>query len=130
MASVTELHSQLIEYLNQGKFAEGIEDFYHQGVVAQENSNEPSIGREALAANERKFLSKVTAYHGTKVHATAIDDQGDGSCTVLYEATMSWDQSDRPQTVSVDQAVVERWRDGKIESIRFYGNFDPGELPA
>ncbi len=105
MASVTELLNQLIEYLNQGKFAEGIEDFYHEGVVAQENSNEPSRGREGLAANEKKFLSKVTAYHGTKVHATAIDDQGDGSGTVLYEATMSWD---RPTVRGLSRST-RRW---------------------
>ena len=129
MASVRELHDQLINYLNQGTFAEGIEDFYHEDVTAQENSNEPSKGREALAANERRFLKKVTAYHGTTVHATAVDGQGDGNGVVFYEATMSWDQSDRSETVSVHQTVVERWRDGKIGSIRFYGNFEPGELP-
>jgi len=128
MASLTELHNQLIDYLDQGKFAEGIEDFYHDDVTAQENSNEPSRGREALAANEKSFLKKVTAYHGTTVHATAVDDRGDGNGVVFYEATMSWDQSDRPDTVNVHQTVVERWRDGKIASIRFYGNFDPGEV--
>ena len=48
--------------------------------------------------------------------------------TVFYEAVMQWDQSDKGH-VRVDQVVVERWANGKIAHIRFYGNFDPG-LPA
>lgn len=119
-----ELHNQVIDYLKQGKFAEGIEDFYAEDVSVQENTNDPARGREAIAANEREFLKKVTKYHGTEVLATAIDDEGDGNGTVFYEATMKWEQSDKGQ-VEVQQAVIERWKNGKIQSIRFYGNFDP-----
>lgn len=130
MATLQQLHEQLIGYLEQGKFAEGIEDFYHDDVVTQENSDPPATNRVELAANERRFLSKVTAYHGIEVHAKSIDDHGDGSGVVFYETTMRWEQRDREGVVRVDQAVVERWRDGKIASVRFYGNYDPGELPA
>lgn len=122
--NLKELHSQVIDYLKQGKFTEGIEDFYAENATAQENNNEPSKGRENLAAGEREFLKKVTNYHGIDVLATAIDDQGDGNGTVFYEAVMKWEQSDRG-AVEVNQTVVERWKDGKIQSIRFYGNFDP-----
>ena len=38
---------------------------------------------------------------------------------------MQWDQSSKGH-VTVNQAVVERWKSGKISSIRFYGNVDPG----
>ena len=126
--SLHERHAQLIEYLEAGKFAEGIEDFYAEDVVAQENGGSPSRGRDAMAATERRFLKKVTAYHGIDVLATVVHDQGDGDGTVFYEAVMRWDQSDRG-SVEVRQAVVERWQDGKIADIRFYGNFDPGPLP-
>ncbi len=122
------LHQQVIDYLEAGKFAEGIEDFYAADVVAQENGGAETQGRDRLAATERRFLQKVTAYHGIDVLATAIDDQGDGSGTVFYEAIMRWDQSDRGP-VEVHQTVVERWKDGKIANIRFYGTFDPGPLP-
>ena len=126
---LADLHEQVIDYLKAGKFAEGIEDFYAEDATAQENGNPPSQGRDAMAANERRFLQKVTAYHGIDVLATAIQDEGAGNGTVLYEAVMRWQQSDRGEVV-VEQAVVERWREGKIASIRFYGNFDPGPLPA
>ena len=71
----------------------------------------------------------MTAFHGIEVHDTVIDDQGDGNGVVFYETTMKWKQSDRPDIVEVDQTVVERWKAGKIESIRFYGDYNPGELP-
>ncbi len=120
-----DLHDQVIDYLQQGKFAEGIEEFYAENASAQENTNTPTVGRDVMAKNERAFLTKVTAYHGIEILATAIDDQGGGSGIVLYEAVMQWDQSDKGH-VSVSQVVVERWESGKIAHIRFYGNFDPG----
>lgn len=126
--SLQELHAQVIDYLKAGKFAEGIEDFYAEDVSAQENGGEPSVGRDQMAANERRFLQKVTAYHGIEVLATAFDDQGDGNGVVFYEAIMRWEQSDRG-SVEVHQSVVERWQNGKIANIRFYGTFDPGPLP-
>ena len=120
-----KLHGELIEYLKQGKFAEGIEDFYAEDATAQENNNPPTEGRSTMAANERKFLEKVTAFHGIDVLGTAIDDEGGGNGTVFYECVMRLTQRDAGD-VTVQQAVVERWRDGKVQSIRFYGDFDPG----
>ena len=117
-------HDELIEYLKKGQFAEGIEDFYTVDVVAQENANPPRQGREVLAAAEREYLKGVTAYHGINVLATAIDDHGDESGIVFYECEMQWDHSDAGY-VHVQQVVVERWRGGLIENIRFYGNFMP-----
>lgn len=128
--SLTDLHDAVMSYLRAGRFAEGIQDFYHPDVIAQENSKPPTSGRDEMAANERRFQSKLTAYHGIEEHGRAIVDHGNGNGVVFYECTMRWDQSDRKGTVVVEQAVVERWRAGKIVAIRFYGNYEPGELPA
>jgi len=125
--SLTDMHTQVIDYLKQGKFVEGIEEFYAEDATAQENTNAPTVGRATMVKNERAFLTTVTAYHGIEVLATAIDDQGGGNGVVFYEAIMQWDQSDKGH-VSVNQVVVERWKNGKIAHIRFYGNFDPGPI--
>jgi hypothetical protein len=125
--NLTNLHAQVIDYLKQGKFVEGIEELYAEDATAQENTNVPTVGRATMVKNERAFLTMVTAYHGIEVLATAIDDQGGGNGVVLYEAIMKWDQSDKG-LVSVNQVVVERWENGKIAHIRFYGNFDPGSV--
>ena len=39
--SLQTLHEQVIEYLKQAKFTEGIEDFYAENATAQENTNSP-----------------------------------------------------------------------------------------
>ncbi len=125
--SLKDLHSEVIEYLKQGKFAEGIEEFYAEDATAQENTSAPTVGRATMVKNEREFLTKVTAYHGIEILSTGIDDQGGGNGVVLYEAIMQLDQADKGH-VAVNQVVVERWKDGKIAHIRFYGNFDPGSV--
>lgn len=130
MKSLKDLHGSLIDYLHDGKFVEGIKDFYAENAIIQENSQPVTNGRDEMADKERRFQKKVSAFHGIEVHDTVIDDQGDGNGVVFYETTMKWKQSDRPDIVEVDQTVVERWKDGKIESIRFYGDYDPGELPG
>ena len=122
--SLASLHGQLLGYLDEGKFVEGIEDFYAEDVVSREGSGPESKGRAAMVAGEREFLKKVTTYHGIEVLGRAIDDQGGGSGTVFYEAVMRWNQSDLGE-VAVQQVVVERWRDGKVVEIHFYGDF-PG----
>jgi hypothetical protein len=30
--------------------------------------------------------------------------------------------------MTAQQTVVERWRGGKVQSIRFYGDFDPASV--
>ncbi len=127
--SLLNLHNRLIGYLKAGKFVEGIEDFYAEDATAQENSKPVTRGRQTMAHDEKRFQKKLTAFHGIDVRSTAVDDRGDGNGTLFYEATMRWEQNDRPGIVTVDQAVVERWKNGKIESIRFYGNYEPGQLP-
>ena len=125
METIEKLHADLIDYLREGKFVEGIEDFYAPDATAQEAAGEPTRGRDLMAKNEREFLANVTAYHGIEVLGTAIDDEGDGTGTVFYECVMRWDEKKRGP-VTVQQVVVERWRQGKVASIRFYGNHDPG----
>jgi len=122
--SITHLHEKLIGYLHEGKFTEGIEDFYAEDVCAQENGNAPRSGRDALASAEREYLTGVTRYDGMKVLGTAIDDQGNGNGTVFYEAEMNWHHLDDGD-VHVQQAVVERWENCKVKSVRFYGTFVP-----
>ena len=80
------MHAQVIDYLKQGKFVEGIEEFYAKNATAQKNTNAPTIGRATMVKNERTFLTTVTAYHGIEVLATAIADQGEGNEVVFYES--------------------------------------------
>ena len=86
----------------------------------QANEDTPATGLTAIAAAEKAYVEGVTAFHGVKVHATAIDDHGNGSGVVFYEVEMHWEHKASGK-VDIHQTVVERWKNGKISSIRFYG---------
>lgn len=118
-----ELHNQVIDLIKQGQFTKGIEDFYAEDVTQQSNADPIQKGRDALADAERVYESKVTELKKVDVSATAIDDLGDGNGTVFYETHMQWEHSESG-SVDVQQAVLERWQNGKIQHIRFYGTFD------
>ena len=121
--NIEKLHNELIDYLKEGKFAEGIESFYAEDVIASEVGSAPKQGRDQMAADEREFLKKVTAYHGIEVLDQLIKDNGDGSGVVFYEAVMKWNQSDKGAVI-VSQVVKEEWKNSKIAQIKFYGNFE------
>lgn len=118
---LAELHQEIIVALEKGDFVGPIEKFYAPDVLVQTNNEAPAQGRDAVAAAEAEYVKGVTAFHGVRVLATAIDDQGAGSGTVFYEVEMHWEHTGTAK-VDVHQTVVERWKDGKIAAIRFYGD--------
>lgn len=120
---LADLHQQIIDALEQGDFVGPIEKFYADDVVAYTNYANPARGREAIAAAEKKYVEGVTAFHGVEVLATAIDDKGGGNGTVFYEVIMRWAHANRPE-VDIHQTVIERWQDGKIADIRFFGDIE------
>jgi ketosteroid isomerase-like protein len=121
MSNIRDLHQEIIDALHKGDFVGPIEKFYAEDVVAQANTDAPSSGRDAIAAAEADYVKGVTAFHGVTVHGTAIDDQGDGNGVVFYECEMHWEHTGRGK-VDIHQTVVERWKNSKIASIRFYGD--------
>lgn len=115
-----ELHDQVLDHVKKGEFAQGIENFYAEHVTQQVNNQEIQSGRESLASAEYEYQNKVTNLERVDVLARMIDDHGDGNGVIMYEVQMIWDHEDQGR-VNIEQAVVERWKGGKIESIRFYG---------
>lgn len=115
-ASIAERVEQLKDYINNGKILEAMDEFYADEVVMQENSEEPTSGLEANIEREKQFLSIVKQWNWTKWHATAVNDRENVS---FVEYSFEFVNSD-DETVVYDQAVVQRWRDGKIISERFY----------
>ena len=105
--------NELIEYIQQGKILEAMEEFYAEGVVM----TEPYHTTEGKAANierEKEFLASVAEWKNFEVKATAV--AGDVS---LSEQVMDWVTTDG-QAMHVEQIAVARWEDGKIVHERFY----------
>jgi len=114
--SISERVEQLKDYINNGKILEAMNEFYADDVVMQENSEDPTRGLEVNIEREKQFLSNVKAWHWTKWHSTAVNDRENVSFVEYSFEFMNTDD----HTVVYDQAVVQRWRDGKIISERFY----------
>ena len=114
--NISERVEQLKDYINSGKILEAMNEFYHEDVVMQENSEAPTEGLAANIEREKQFLSIVKQWNWTKWHATAVNDAENVS---FVEYSFEFINTD-DQTIVYEQAVVQRWRDGKIISERFY----------
>lgn len=115
-ATISERVEQLKGYINEGKILEAMNEFYHDDVVMQENAEAPTSGLGANIEREKQFLSIVKQWKWTKWHATAVNDEDNVS---FVEYSFEFVNTDG-QTVVYEQAVVQRWHDGKIISERFY----------
>jgi len=118
LAAITiydRLH-ELFAYIKAGRILDAINEFYAEDVVMQENSAPPTVGRQANLERERQFLNTVKEWRGFEVTAHGGDDN-----VTFYETVMDWIATDGTP-VHVEQAVIAKWRDGKIVHERFYHN--------
>lgn len=119
MSTTTTIESrvdELIEYINNGKILEAMDEFYADNLVMQENSEPPTKGLKANIEREKQFLSTVKDWHWTKWHAKAVNED-DG--VVILEYSFQFTNTDGKR-ITYEQATVQRWQDGKIVSERFY----------
>ncbi len=110
---INDLNSMILN----GKIMEAFEKFYHDDVVMQENSDEPTIGKEANRIREEEFVNSITEFRGAQVLNVAT---GDNVTMVVwhYDYTHKvW--GDKNYT----QVAVQTWKDGQIIREQFfYGN--------
>lgn len=110
---------ELLEYVQQGRIMDAMNEFYADDVVMEE----PAYGRtEGLAANlarEEQFVASVKEFRGFEAKRIATSDN-----VSIYENVMDWiDVND--QEIHIEQVAVAEWRNGKIVHERFY--YDTGE---
>jgi len=106
----------LFAYIRQGRILEAINEFYAEDVVMQENSQPPTVGREANLEREKQFLSTVKEWQRFEVTAKGVGDD-----VTFYETVMDWVTTEGTP-VHVEQVVVAKWQDGKIIQERYYHN--------
>lgn len=115
-ANISERVEALKDYINNGKILEAMEEFYADDVEMRENAQEPTRGLAANIEREKAFLSDVKEWNWTRWHATAVNDRENVS---FVEYSFEFVNSSG-ETVVYHQASVQRWREGKIVSERFY----------
>ena len=100
--------------LAKGAFVEAMETYLTDDVVLQEANADEKHGKTLCIETEKKLLEGVKEFHGYTVlrHAT-------GEGVSFYEAVMEYTTTE-DERVAVEQAVVTRWRDGRIAYERYY----------
>ena len=106
----------------EGKFVEGMEEFYADDAINEEPNGTRIEGKAAIIANEKEILANVAAFHGAKLISlgTGIDD-GKGNGVTFAEYSLAVDMQDGSK-FNPEQVQVTRWQDGKAKHIRFYYN--------
>jgi hypothetical protein len=112
--TVKELDQKLNEAILSGKAMEAYEELYDEGVVMQENSAEPTVGKAANRDRELAFFSSIEQFHGAGIGAQAVE--GDTAFSEWWmDVTFKGGQR-----VKWWQATVRKWNNGKVTSERFY----------
>ena len=123
-ATLIDKTRSMIEALEEGKFVEGMEEFYADDAVNEEPNGTRIEGKAAIIENEKKVLENVAAYHGIEIKAFgAGSDDGQGNGVTFAEYKLSVDMKDGSK-FNPDQVQVTTWKDGKASHIRFYYNPD------
>jgi hypothetical protein len=115
---------RMIEGLKEGKFVEGMEEFYAHDVVNEEPTGVKTEGKALLIENEKQTLENVAAYHGIEIRSIGVGkDDGKGNGVTFAEYKLSVDMKDGSK-FNPDQVQVTRWQNGKAKHIKFYYNPD------
>jgi ketosteroid isomerase-like protein len=118
MTDLAKLDHELNDLILTGRALDGFERFYDDDCVMQENSDAPTVGKEANRQREMEFFDSVAEFHGAEVRSTGVGD-GVTFSEWLFDVTFKNGARKR-----LEQTAVRRWRDGKIVRERFY--YDAG----
>lgn len=116
MSKNVRIH-ELLQYVEEGKIMEAMEEFYADDVVMEEPAYGKTVGLPANLAREQKFMDGVAEFKRFEAVPAVGEDFS------VYENIMEWRTVDG-QDVHMEQVAVQRWKDGKIVHERFYYNMD------
>jgi ketosteroid isomerase-like protein len=122
--SLLDKTRRMIDGLKEGKFVEGMEEFYTDDIVIEEPTGAKTQGKATIIANEKDVLENVATYHGIEIKSIgAGEDDGSGNGVTFAEYKLTVDMKDGSK-FNPDQVQVTRWEGGKAKHIRFYYNPD------
>ena len=117
-SAIEENVRDILGMIQAGQLLEGLRKYYSEDVVMQENSNTPTEGLQANIERETEFLANVKTWNGITIKGIAVNDGVAFVECVLDLVNVN------DQRVVMEQVAVQRWKDGKVVSERFY--YDAG----
>ncbi len=114
MSKTTRHDQQLNKMVLEGRALEAFERFYAEDVAMRENSQPPTVGKDANRRREEEFFASIDQVHTLELVSSAT--AGDLSLSEwIWDLTFKG--GDRAR---IEQAVSRRWRDGQVAEERFY----------
>ena len=115
MSDLAEKVKELNQLIQEFRYPEALDKFYHPDLKTQENEDEPIVGLDAYREAGKKFTGAISNY-SAEVKNVIISDQ---------MSVVEWHyQFDHAQMGRWDrlQLSVQRWKDGKIIHERHHWN--------
>lgn len=107
----------LVAMVEEARFVEAIEEFYHPHASMQENQEPPRVGRDRLVAEERATLARFKTMITHPVETLLID----GDQTVIRWRFEFVPPNGPP--VVLEELALQRWEGERIAEERFF--YDP-----
>jgi hypothetical protein len=105
---------RFIARVEMNHHAEAIEEFYAENASMQENELPPRVGRDALAANERKVLARMRSVRSQCIHPVFVN--GDH---VVIRWVFEFEALDGGRT-RMEELAYQRWQGDAIVEEKFF----------
>jgi hypothetical protein len=115
-----EALNSFIAKVETNEHAEAIEQFYAANASMQENDKPPRVGRDALAARERKILARMRSVRSKCVHPVFVN--GD---FVVIRWVFEFESLEGVRT-RMDELAYQRWEGDRVVEEKFF--YDPGQV--
>ncbi len=116
--SLSECEQEINALILAGKAFDGFEKYYADNVTMQENTEPPTVGKDANREREQAFLGSIEEFHGAELHSWAVGDN-------VTMSEWTFDITMGGKRFAMVQVARRQWRDGKVVHERFYYNM-PG----
>ena len=116
----TETLERFIARVCENAHAEAIEEFYTEHASMRENMGVPRVGRDTLAANERRVLARAKTVTSTCVRPVFVSGP-----IVVVRWIFEFDWKDGRRT-RIEELAYQRWEGERIVEEQFF--YDPAQL--
>ena len=115
-----EVLERFIAKVESNAHAEAIEQFYVANASMQENDKPPRVGRDGLAARERKILARMRSVRSKCIRPVFVN--GD---YVVIRWLFEFESLEGVKT-RMDELAYQRWEGDRVAEEKFF--YDPAQV--
>jgi len=115
-----ETLQRFVALVERNAHVEAIEAFYADNASMRENQSTPRVGRDVLAANERRVLAKARSVRSTCVRPVFVSGE-----FVVIRWIFEFEWADGGLT-RMEELAYQRWEGERIVDETFF--YDPAQL--